>query len=80
MTIVCDPETSAPADVVSSRANAQYLNGIDETGERPVNGAGPENCGQVACNWGSAIEWCNDVRNPPGTLDDRLADHSFADT
>ncbi|KAK0388903.1 hypothetical protein NLU13_2480 [Sarocladium strictum] len=65
--IVCNPKEPKPADVISSRANAQYLSKIT-TGEKPTNGAGPENCGQVACNWGSSIEWCNNTPQPK-TLD-----------
>jgi hypothetical protein len=60
VTIVCDPEAPNPAGVVASRANAQYLANIN-TGEKPLNGPGPQNCGQVACNWGTSIVWCNEV-------------------
>lgn len=66
--IVCDKNASSVkygADVTSSRVNAVYLENI-KTGEKPQNGAGL--CGQVACNYGTTIIWCNN--NPtPMTLD-----------
>lgn len=65
VSIVCNKTAGTRAgDVVATRVNADYLSKIKD--EKPQNGPGL--CGQVACNYGTTIIWCNN--NPtPMTLD-----------